>query len=382
MPTTNLAVAPAFKPRPASITPTSDPFTLTRSRVPGYPDEDRLTNPEAELITMLSYRRPAGDETEELFIERFIDTLPNVEKLGLFENRVIRVPMPDGSASPTLWSSHTDTVHTEGGRQRVILDKETGILSLPNGSASNCLGADCTAGVWIMSCMIRAGVPGLYVFARSEETGGGGSSELAARHIDLFDGIQHAIAFDRYGLDEIITHQWGRCASDKFADDLGARLDALWPVKSNPLFYPSSAGVFTDTANYADLVPECTNVAVGYRGHHSSHETLDVRHASALVRALIIGGASWSSLTVEREPGDISGDTYGGRSYYPSWMDEEPDYLGWSETKNVPASDIDALIANNPGIVADLLESYGMTPQEIASEIYKSGGIVPQGLLR
>ena len=107
-----------------------------------------------ELMAMLSFRRPAWTKTERHFIERFIRPLGVTE--DTFGNLYKRV-----GTAPILWSSHTDTVHTQGGKQLLSL-ANNGVVTQAD-TQSNCLGADCTAGVWLMAEMIRANRHGLYV---------------------------------------------------------------------------------------------------------------------------------------------------------------------------------------------------------------------------
>ncbi|BCJ91816.1 hypothetical protein IZ6_25510 [Terrihabitans soli] len=169
------------------------------------------------LLEMLQTKRPAGSKAERRFIKRYLKPL-GCSQDG-FGNLILRI----GDA-PVLWSSHTDTVHREGGTQHVVL--EGVIARLAANSKSNCLGADCTAGVWLMVEMIRAGVEGLYIFHREEECGGRGSRFIATRTPELLDGIKYAIAFDRYGYQSVITHQFDRCCSDEFGVSLSKALGA------------------------------------------------------------------------------------------------------------------------------------------------------------
>src|SRR5690606_29717089 len=148
------------------------------------------------LLDMLSYRRPAGSQTERQFIERFI--APTGAKPDGYGNYILRV-----GEWPVLWSAHTDTVHKQGGRQQVRVCGQTAMV--PDGS--NCLGADDGTGCWILLEMIRAGVEGLYVFQRAEETGCNGSRYIATHTAEQPDGIEEAIAFHRRGEYSNGTHQ-------------------------------------------------------------------------------------------------------------------------------------------------------------------------------
>jgi hypothetical protein len=235
----------------------------------------------SELIAMHTYARPHGSATDRAFCGRWIYPLGAVE--DAHGNLHVIVARPDGTASAVLWSCHTDTVHWRDGRQRVRCDK-TGRLSLARREKrkQNCLGADDTVGVWLAVNLIRAKVPGHYVFHYGEEQGCIGSSALADQNPPWLSDIKFAIAFDRKGTGDVITHQMGRrTASDTFARSLAEQLNA------HGLEYaPSEYGLFTDTEHYAGTVPECTNVSIGYSEAHGHTESVDTNHALQLLAAL------------------------------------------------------------------------------------------------
>ena len=86
----------------------------------------------------------------------------------------------DGKRAVTMFSSHTDTVHKQKATDTYKLSLQRNWLKVAG--EGGVLGADCGTGVWIMLNLIAAGVPGLYVFHRDEEIGGGGSSYIAKHH--------------------------------------------------------------------------------------------------------------------------------------------------------------------------------------------------------
>jgi hypothetical protein len=313
------------------------------------------------LAAMLAYCRPHGSKSERRFIGRFLRPLDLAEdEAGNLFKRI--------GTDPVLWSSHTDSVHRNQGNQRVCIAGD--VIKLPHNSTSNCLGADCATGVWLMREMILANRPGLYVFHRAEEIGGKGSSYIAKHRPKLLEGINHAIAFDRYGTKSVITHQgWGRCASDTFANALGAAI-GLGMV-------PDDGGVFTDTANYTDLVSECTNISVGYLDHHSAKETQDTAFAMELREALLTLDAT--KLPTERKPGEddwrLDVTAYAGRE----------DFEPATATRLPGSSSRDArlmrqLVSMNPIEVCDLLEDYGFTMDDVAQYVYERGGAIPTDL--
>jgi hypothetical protein len=232
------------------------------------------------LFDMHAYCRPHGSKSERRFIRRFLSPLDcRVDGCGNLIKQV--------GTSNVLWSCHTDTVHRDGGMQALQLDRDQ--LGTVN---RNCLGSDDTAGVWLMTEMIKAKKPGRYVFHRGEECGAIGSNWIVKNTPELLTDIDVAIALDRHGTSDVITHQFGRCASTAFAQSLADQLGGTYK--------PCSTGVFTDTANYTDLVSECTNLSVGYDYEHSKAETLDVPFVLGLFDRLM--AVDTAKLVIERDP--------------------------------------------------------------------------------
>lgn len=304
-------------------------------------------------MAMLAHKRPAWSKTERRFIREFI--APLGAKQDDYGNYVLRI----GDA-PVLWSAHTDSVHIQGGKQMIVVER--GIATLAKGSTSNCLGADDAAGCWLMREMILAKRPGLYVFHRCEERGGQGSAHIAASTPDLLDGIKFAIAFDRRGYGDVITHQFGtRCASDTFAESLAAQLGQPYA--------PCDGGVFTDTANYTDLVGECTNISVGYDYEHTKSEELNIAHLLELREALLT--LDVSRLVASRAPGEYDpGEHYYGKHVraFDPWDDDD------QQPRRKPS--LERLVRDYPDVVASVLEAYGIGAEELEDEIYSYTGFL------
>jgi hypothetical protein len=323
----------------------------------------------ARLQHMLTFCRPAGSDSERKFIREFISPLkPLVDKIG---NRHIMV-----GESRVIWCAHTDTVHRKGGRQSVtrLGDK----LQLCAHEKANCLGADDTTGVWLMLEMIRARVPGRYVFFRGEEIGGVGSHWLAKYRANMLARYMFAIAFDRRGTQDIITHQaGGRCASDAFAASMATQL----PVG----YRGDTGGTFTDTANLTEHVGECTNIAVGYESAHSAKETQSVNAALALRDAMLCFNET--ALVAERKPGEVDPADYRASSWHKAWSDHygyrdnaelefhdyRDEWAGASKTASYAAgsssygaaSSVLRFVESYPELVADMLEHHGIDVHEL-----------------
>ena len=157
------------------------------------------------------------------------------------------------------------------------------------------LGADDKAGVAILLYLLARGVPGTYSLFFGEECGCIGSSELAhATSAGEYDAV---ISFDRAGYSDVITHQGGmRTCSDAFASALSAALN----VQEGFNYAPCDGGVYTDSREFSGVVPECTNISVGYHRQHSQQETQDLEWLCKLAHACT--QVDWHSLPIERNP--------------------------------------------------------------------------------
>lgn len=312
----------------------------------------------AQLWDILQLRRPGGSKTERRFVSRYLDAI-GCQSDG-YGNRWLKI-----GDSPVLWSSHTDTVHSKPGKQK--LNYTDGIIALAEGETeSSCLGGDCGVGVWIMLEMIRAKKPGLYVFHRDEETGGHGSAWIAENAPQFLAGIQYAIALDRKGTSSIITYQAGaRCCSDAFADSLAEQLHG---------YSGDDSGLFTDTHNYTGLVPECTNLSVGYEHAHSVKETVNVYHACALLESLL--ALDVSRLACVREPGSVESlydsqwddwHGYGGERAY-GYLDAPVSARKGRFIRKGAAYEARSVldfVQSYPDVVADVLEQMGITLDDL-----------------
>lgn len=237
------------------------------------------------IISMMSFKRPKGSATERQFRERFLSPL------GVTEDKFGNLHLTIGKKPKVMWASHTDTVHTSEGIAKIAL--KDNMISLAEGETANCLGADDASGVWLMMEMIKAKVPGLYVFHWGEESGGIGARNIVRETPEVVKGIKAVISFDRMGTTSIITHQGGeRTVSDAFGNSLAAQLMEGYKL--------DIGGTYTDSKEYRGIVSECTNVSVGYYGQHSAGERQDVAHLLALRDKLV--SIDLSKLVFERKP--------------------------------------------------------------------------------
>lgn len=246
------------------------------------PQPRELTSQDVtDLYSMLTYMRPHYSGYEEAFITRFLKPLEmRMDSYGNIFKRV--------GEAPIAWSCHTDTVHRKGGVQYIARDDKQIVRLAKKEKLSNCLGADDTAGVWLMTQMIKAEVPGLYMFHRGEEEGCKGSKHVADKTPKLLDGIKFVVALDRRDVDNVITFQAGqRCCSEDFAKSISEQLNAYTPAAGALKYKADPTGMYTDSASYVDIVGECTNLSVGYFGQHGFNESLDLNHIVKMYDALV-----------------------------------------------------------------------------------------------
>jgi hypothetical protein len=190
----------------------------------------------------------------------------------------------------TIFASHLDTVSKDYVGVTHVFD---GDIIKTDGKTT--LGADDKAGVTIMLWMIKNKIPGTYYFFIGEEVGCVGSG-LVSKHENFKGKYDRIISFDRRGTGSIITYQSStRCCSDAFANKLCSELN-----KSGLSYSKDTGGVYTDSAEFTGIIPECTNVSVGYYSEHTTGERQDIKHLVALADACT--KVDWHNLPVERNP--------------------------------------------------------------------------------
>lgn len=339
--------------------------------------------PQHSLLEMLEYKRPEGSDTQKLFCEKYLE--PYFGAPDEDGNYTLIINEKDNTQPVVCFTAHHDTVHREGGMQTIMRHGDDAYAL-----NSDCLGADCTTGVWLILGMIEKGIPGVYVIHSGEEVGCLGSSALVKTYPYWLQDIKAVISFDRKGKESIITHQMGlRTCSNAFAESLA---DALsMPMK------PDSTGAYTDSNEYRYVVSECTNLSVGYYNQHSAKETQDVFFAYQLLSALT--KADWSKLVFERDNTKAEQEEWyegGDKSYWPTYqpgdyakrygkanrLDDDP--LAWDHGYDDddriydrdyadPTQDnydnVLELVKDFPEEVASLLDDWGVDAQYLLDQL-------------
>lgn len=236
---------------------------------------------------------------EDIFMTDFADLFPSDISRDVHGNYFYKI-----GESRTIFASHLDTVSRDYVDVKHVID---GDFIKTDGKTT--LGADDKAGVTVMLWMIKNQVPGLYYFFMGEEVGCIGSGLASKTKFSLdYDRI---LSFDRRGTGSIITHQsCGRSCSDSFADALCEELNFLGME-----YIKDSGGVYTDSAEFADDIKECTNISVGYYKEHTNTESQDIAHLTKLAEACI--SVNWETLPTERDPMVYEAKPYS--HYYPNY---------------------------------------------------------------
>lgn len=313
---------------------------------------------EAELLLILSTKRTAWGNSEEYIIRNYLDTLPGMD-WDTYGNRFVTI----GPANPRIaFASHTDSVHTSDGVQSISMHGDT--IALSPWSNSNCLGADCGTGLWIMRRMILAKVPGLYLFHRDEESGMQGSEFIARNRANMLDGIEVMLSLDRKGYDSIITHQMNeRTASAAFA----LAMQSEFKRTGLPLMMPDAGGSYTDSYAYSGLVSECSNISIGYTGAHLHSEAQSLNHAKALLKSLC--AFDWSKIVAKRDCTAVAEahDLWSDKGDFgETWRSS----IGYTRGNSAMAD----LCRDHADVVAEYLEDYGVNASDLIDYIYEKTG--------
>jgi len=281
----------------------------------------------------LSLKRPHTSVTNEDFTLWLAEMLPPdvCERAFIDGCNNLHIDTRISKLNRTLFVAHVDTVHKDEGVNKI---RKTTTHWHADGAQ---LGADDGAGVAMLMHLIHAGIPAYYIFTQGEERGGIGATYVATHYSEELGSFDRAIAFDRKNIDSVITHQgYGRCCSDEFGTALAQALN-----EDDRLMYSTDdTGVYTDTAEFTTIIPECTNVSVGYYAEHTLTESLDIVHFQTLAEQVV--KIDWDSLPTERDPSVVESkwDDYASVGYYGGWASygkasnstsAYQDYMRWDE---------------------------------------------------
>lgn len=200
--------------------------------------------------------------------------------------------------SDTAFTCHLDTASRTKSEVNLIEYEKDGETFIGTDGKS-ILGADDKAGVTVLMYMMHNNVPGVYWFFIGEERGGLGSRDVVNNYqsFDFMKNIKKVVSFDRRNYYSVITKQMGvPCCSNEFARSLCGELNSHG-LKLDL----DDTGVFTDSANFIDIVPECTNISVGYFDEHRHTEIQNLTYLEKLCKASV--ACDWNKLTIKRNVG-------------------------------------------------------------------------------
>lgn len=246
------------------------------------------------FLKLTEYTIPHGEE------DTLVSHLPSAIKKDKWGNYFISI-----GKSRTLFTCHLDTYCENKEKVNHIVD---GNIIRTDGTTI--LGGDNKAGMTVLLYMIEKNVPGTYYFFLSEEpisTNGGlwGSSNLLYGNPNFLKQFDRAVAFDRKHYGSIITRQMAqKCCSEEFADSL---IDEF--KKQGIQMDQDKNGYYTDTGNFIELIPECTNISVGVWYEHHAEEYVDIEYVEKIAKAAC--KIDWENLPIVREVG--------------SWIKDEKD---------------------------------------------------------
>ena len=329
-----------------------------------------MINVRESFLKLTEFTTPHGKES--LTIEIIRSILPFVNfRFDKYDNMFHVIPNTDGTFSDVMFTSHMDTInnytgkYTETGERNEckpithVFDENNEIVKT-DGKTN--LGADDKTGVVIMLNLISENVPGLYYFFLGEECGciGSGqcSTDFQMRFGHDIPHINKIISFDRRGYDSVITHQSSsRTCSEEFAKEFSDRLNefGFW-------YKPDSTGIYTDSAEFAYDIPECTNLSVGYFNEHTLLEEQDVEFLEYLSECL--AKINFNTLPVKRDVSSFEYDQKNYRHYRKFTKNTLNDVTTYTATKTVLPAKNNDIISNTdfykkPGVIEKVTNLFG-----------------------
>jgi hypothetical protein len=234
------------------------------------------------FLTLTSETYPNGTEDD------IIRYLPDNTQKDMVGNYFLKIGNSD-----TVFACHIDTACKIKSNVKHVIDD-----NIIKTDGKTILGADDKAGMCILFYMIQKNIPGLYYFFIGEEVGCIGSKNIS-KNILLFNKYKRIISFDRRGETSVITHQSRkRTCSDDFANSLIYEYE-----KSGLILEKDQNGVYTDSAEFTDVIPECTNISVGYMYEHTNNEQQNIFYLEKLAVASAM--VDWENLVTKRRVGEI-----------------------------------------------------------------------------
>ena len=236
------------------------------------------------FLNLTEYTTPFGFESD---LEKFLPSSLSKDNWG---NYFISI-----GSSETLFTCHLDNYCKEKIKINHVIEGD-----IIKTDGKSILGADNKAGVVTLLYLISQKVPGTYYFFLGEEpiisAGCWGSTKLVENNPDFLRKFKRAIAFDRKMTGSIISRQMAQeCCSQEFVKSLISQFS-----NSGINMKDDKTGYYTDTGNFIELIPECTNISIGVWNEHHTNEYVDISYVEKV--AIAASKIKWEELITVREP--------------------------------------------------------------------------------
>lgn len=236
------------------------------------------------FLNLTEYTTPFGFESD---LEKFLPSSLSKDNWG---NYFISI-----GSSETLFTCHLDNYCKEKVKINHVIEGD-----IIKTDGKSILGADNKAGVVTLLYLISQKIPGTYYFFLGEEPiiSGGcwGSTKLVENNPDFLRKFKRAIAFDRKMTGSIISRQMAQeCCSQEFVNSLISQFS-----NSGINMKDDKTGYYTDTGNFIELIPECTNISIGVWNEHHTNEYVDISYVEKI--AIAASKIKWEELITVRAP--------------------------------------------------------------------------------
>ena len=241
-------------------------------------------NIKEKFLQLTEYTTPFGNEKE---LRHLLPSFLKQDKWGNYYHKI-------GTRPTTLFTCHLDNYCETKEKVNHVIE---GNLIKTDGTTI--LGADNKAGVCVLLYLIEKNVPGLYYLFSGEEpiiSGGLWGSSQIFNDLSILSGIERAVAFDRKAYGSIITrHMAQYCCSNEFADALCSEFSSKGLAMKK-----DETGYYTDTGNFIEFIPECTNISIGVFNEHHNTEYVDIDYVERVAK--VASTIDWESLPTSRHP--------------------------------------------------------------------------------
>ncbi len=236
------------------------------------------------FLNLTEYTTPFGFESD---LEKYLPTSLKKDEWGNYYTSI--------GDSQTLFTCHLDNYCKEKVKVNHVIE---GNIIKTDGTSI--LGGDNKAGVLVLLYLISQSVPGTYYFFLGEEPilSGGcwGSTKLVENKSEFLKKFKRAIAFDRKMTGSIISRQMAQeCCSQEFVSSLSEKFSEKGLTMND-----DKTGYYTDTGNFIEHIPECTNISIGVWNEHHKNEYVDISYVEKVAKAST--NVDWESLPTIREP--------------------------------------------------------------------------------